>query len=194
MSAGSEGQGVGTYVDTDRYGELIQRADQGDKYALRDLFGHASAWARGGERPIPEPLGTWIADRLLDVARAIDARKDADIGGRHKGGGREMEAALAVALRVRRAGKAGRTPNPRTRAAEIMRAQEVLHFMVYENMLPAQAIERAVKYDQERLGGKAQATVKKYEAAWAKHGAAVMKEAGVEFKDPERQQRMHRIK
>lgn len=187
----------GRHVDTHRYEDMIQRADQGDKLALRDLYGHASAWARGGARPIPEPLATWIADRLLDVARAIDARKDSDIGrhaGKASGGARDMPAALAVALRVRRAGKSGRTPSPRTQTAEIMRAEDVLHFMTFENMLPSEAIKRAVEYDKERLGGKAQASLKKYEAAWTKHGATVMKRAGVEFKDPERRRRMHRIK
>lgn len=169
--------------------DLIQRANAGDKLALRDLYGHASAWARGGERPIPEPLGTWLADRLLDVARAIDARKDSDIGrevGMKRGGSRDMATALAVALGVQRSGAKGRTPNPRTVERQRSLARDVLHFMTWENLLPQQAFRRAVEYDQTKLGGRIGASEDAFEAAWGNYGQELMREAGVQFVDPKK--------
>lgn len=170
--------------------DLIRLADAGDKRALRDLYVHASAWARGGTKPIPEPLGTWIAGRLLDVARTIDARLETDagrcVGGMARGGSRDMAAQLAVALKVQRAGKKGRTPAERTTRRAVSLARDVLHFMEWENLLPHQACVRAVEYDQSKMAGRIGASVKTYEEAWAAHGADLMREAGLEYANPDK--------
>jgi hypothetical protein len=169
-------------IDVD---DVIRRADEGDKYALRELYRRASAWARGGLSPIPEPLGTWIADRLLNVARVIDARKDADIGrsaGTARGGGGELEAALAVALGARRASKPGRAPSRQTDARARGIAQDVLHFMHWEGLHIAAAQRRVMDYYTERR--LPPADIKAVEAAWAKHGATLVDEAGLEYRGP----------
>lgn len=177
------------HVATPNYEERIRLADAGDKLALRDLYGHASAWARAG-KPIPEPLGTWIADRLLDVARAIDARKDSDIGrtaGMARGGSREMATAVAVGMGVQRAGKQGRAPSARTAKRQRALALDVLHFMTWENLLPYPACERAAEYNLTTLAGRIPgASQKAYEAAWAAHGEDLMRERGIEFADPKK--------
>lgn len=162
--------------------DLIPLANAGDKLALRDLYGTASAWIRAG-RPVPESIAAWLADRLLEVARTIDARIDGDIGrarGMAKGGGREMEAALAAALRVRRAGVKGRAPSSRTIDRAKEHARIVLHFMEWESMLPEQAIRRAVAYDAAK--GLPPVSEKAYSSAWRAHGADLMKEAGLQCK------------
>lgn len=169
--------------------ELIRLADEGDKRALVTLYGHASAWVRSG-KPIPEPLGTWIGARLLDVAHAIDARSTGDIGrqaGMANGGAREMAPALAVALKVQRAGKSGRTPRARTADRGRSLAGDVLHFMEWEGLTHSQACNRAVEYDQQKLGGRIGASVKTYEAAWHKYGTELLQARGLVYEAQRKQ-------
>ncbi len=177
------------HIDAGRgIAELIARGDSGDKAALSELYARAAAWARNGGTPIPEPLGTWIADRLQSVAKAIRNRTDSDIGrtvGRSRGGGRELPEELAVALKVQRSGVKGRTPKAKTAELAKMRAHEVLHFMTSENLLPEQAIRRVIEYNSTKKMP-VPAEFKTYSAAWLSYGDGLMREAGVEFADPKK--------
>lgn len=184
---GPENSGPDEFLDVGRrIEELIARGNEGDKYALRDLYGQASAWARGGKVPIPEPLGTWIADRLQDVSRAIDARKEYDIGRKTKGRkpkGLDMGAALSVALKVRRVGSKGRAPNPRTEQRPKMMADEVLHFMEWERLPVQKAIFRALEYMQEKMPDQ-KVFQEDYEKAWDEYGEQLLAERGLTYIGP----------
>lgn len=175
--AGSEQSGPDTFRDVGaQIDELIARGNEGDKYALSDLYGQASAWARGGTGPIPEPLGTWIADRLNDVANVIHARKEKDAA-------RDMAPALAIALKVTRKGVSGRAPNPRTVAREISHAQDVLHFMEWEGLPEQKAITRAFEYNST-MSPNHSVSRKTYEAAWNSHGQKLLAKAGLIYRGP----------
>lgn len=156
--------------------------DSGDKAALVELYGIASAWVRGGTRSTPEPLASWIADRLCEVSNVLHQRRQFDVGRLAGSGERVIEAELAVALKARRT-KRGRAPSNRSTQFALLLAQDVLHFMQMENLLPAQAIARVVEYNAEKKMP-VPAGIKTYEAAWTKHGSRLMENAGMTFRDP----------
>lgn len=140
--------------------DLIRRAEEGERFALERVYGHAAAWLASGQTP-PEPLGSWIAGRLQELARAIGKAKAKD-------NGRQLEAATAHAMRVRRAGKRGR---PRSRSSELRQqqlARDVQEF-IRRGFTPYQACAEVAKYHREH--GDESVELKTIEAAWREFGA-----------------------
>jgi hypothetical protein len=133
------------------------RAEDGERNALCDLYGQASAWIRAG-RPVPEPLASWIADKLLSVAQVLHERAEGDPA-------RDMQKALTSALGVVRP---KRTRRPELQ--DLALAHDIAHFMRFEGLLPHQACARVVEYHASKRTGVA-VSIKTVEAAWAKHGA-----------------------
>jgi hypothetical protein len=50
--------------------DMLRRASGGDRFALAQLYGNASAWIKAGDCP-PDPQGAWLAQHLDLIKRAI---------------------------------------------------------------------------------------------------------------------------
>ena len=134
----------------------IEAAEAGDKVALARLYGQAAAWIKTGEAP-PEPLGEWIADRLTELSEVLTSHQDR----------KKTAAASCHALRVTRAGKAGRAPRRKTEAIDRALAGDVLHFIQWHGLTPYQAINAAAAY-HARNGGPN--LTDQITAAWKRYG------------------------
>ena len=119
----------------------IDAAEAGDKVALARLYEQAAAWIKAGNVP-PEPLGGWIADRLHELASVVASHEDR----------KKTAAATCHAMRITRAGKAGRAPNAKTVIMDRCLAGDVLHFIQWHDLTPYQAIDAAAAY-HARNGG-----------------------------------------
>jgi hypothetical protein len=137
----------------------FEAAARGDRLALSELYGQASAWLAADQTPPPQ-LRAWLVDVLRDlhaVARAgVDKDESED----------QVNKWLRIATRFKRG--RGRPASRRSELQERSVAADVFHALTFDGATSLEDARARVAEYQRRLG-LPPCSDDQIKAAWAKH-------------------------